>query len=248
MLEFFFRHYESWVDRFFIYDDGSTDETLDYLAAKENTVVTPFERADPSSLILSGVALSNSVWKNSIGQADWVIVIDLDEHLTHPDMRAYLCEQYANGVTAIPALGYQMVSFKRPASGEFLARDYLMGAPWQQMSKLGPFRPEKITETNFSPGRHEARLEGEVLFPAKDEMINLHYKYMGLKETHDRHLSASERLCGQDKVNNWGHKYAWSQEELEADFEAFHRASIDVSKVDHHTFNRERRWWRAPSI
>ena len=30
MLAFFFRHYDPWVDRYVIYDDGSTDGSLEY--------------------------------------------------------------------------------------------------------------------------------------------------------------------------------------------------------------------------
>src|ERR1043165_4480886 len=45
MLAFFFRHYERWVDRFYIYDDGSTDGTLDYLYAKPNVELRSFPRA-----------------------------------------------------------------------------------------------------------------------------------------------------------------------------------------------------------
>ena len=36
MLEYFFRHYDPWVDRYIIYDDGSTDETLAVLAGRPN--------------------------------------------------------------------------------------------------------------------------------------------------------------------------------------------------------------------
>ena len=48
MLAFFFRHYESWVDRFFIYDDGSTDGTLDYLRGKPNVELLSFDGPPPT--------------------------------------------------------------------------------------------------------------------------------------------------------------------------------------------------------
>lgn len=32
VLGFFFRHYDPWIERYIVFDDGSTDGTLDLLA------------------------------------------------------------------------------------------------------------------------------------------------------------------------------------------------------------------------
>jgi len=244
MLPFTFRHYAPWVERFFIFDDGSDDGSLDFLAGRPDTQVLPFTKSNPASLILSAVSLFDQVWKQSIGVADWVVITDLDEHLTHPDMPAYLTEQKASGVTAIPALGYQMISNDLPRADSVLCRDYRMGAPWLQMSKLSIFRPDKIIETNFGPGRHRAEPLGEVVFPARDDVLNLHYKYLGVSHTHARHQAAHARLGADDKARTWGHKYSWSEAQLGADFATFEAAAIDVGGLDHHVIHPEPRWWR----
>lgn len=244
MLPFSFRHYEPWVERFFIFDDGSDDGSLDFLANRVDTQVLPFPRSHPGSLILSAVSLFDQVWKQSRGVADWVVITDLDEHLTHTNMASYLGEQLAAGATAVPALGYQMICDDLPRAGSLLCRDYRMGAPWRQMSKLSIFRPDKIVETNFQPGRHQARPEGDVVFPERDDVINLHYKYLGVAHTHSRHVGARDRLGLEDKANNWGHKYNWSEAELGADFDRMRATLIDVGGVDHHDTHHEPRWWR----
>lgn len=245
MLDFFFRHYEPWVDRFFIFDDGSTDGSLEYLRAKSNVSVAPFVKANPASLIVSAVILFDEAWKQSRGRADWVVITDLDEHLTHPDMPGYLEHQLTVGVTAVPALGYQMLTEVLPPEGSWLARDCPMGAPWKQMSKLSIFRPDRIEATNFAPGRHQARLKGDVVFPDRDDVVNQHYKYLGVRETHARHQMQRGRLGSVDRARNWGHKYDWSEEQLAADFEAIRSRLVDVGRIDHHSQHLEPRWWRS---
>ena len=49
MLPFFFRHYDPVVDRCIAYDDGSTDDTLELLAAHDRVEIRPFERTHPTS-------------------------------------------------------------------------------------------------------------------------------------------------------------------------------------------------------
>ena len=87
MIPFFLRHYGSWVDQIFIYDDGSTDASLSLLQSDLKVTVRRFERTTPDSFVLSELAFSNACWKQSRGHADWVIVTDMDEHLIHPDGR-----------------------------------------------------------------------------------------------------------------------------------------------------------------
>jgi glycosyltransferase involved in cell wall biosynthesis len=78
MLPFFFRHYEPLVDKIVFYDDGSTDGTLDLLAAKPNNVeVRCFPLPHPESFSLSVQEWRNQCWKESRRRADWGIVTEV---------------------------------------------------------------------------------------------------------------------------------------------------------------------------
>jgi hypothetical protein len=90
MLGFFFRHYDEIVDRYFIYDDGSTDGTLEMLRAHPKVECRRFERLVPDSFTLSAHHFHENVWKQSRGRSDWVFLTPIDER------RAYLIASRAN--------------------------------------------------------------------------------------------------------------------------------------------------------
>ena len=151
MLPFFFRHYNPLVSRYFIFDDCSRDGSLDLLHRHPNVEVQPFVRSDPDSFTLSELSVSDECWKRSRGCADWVIVIDIDEHLFHPDLPALLRRYKALGITIVPALGYQMISEEFPRSDELLCETRTQGAPWDIYSKLTFFDPAPLPKLTTVP-------------------------------------------------------------------------------------------------
>ncbi len=115
MLPFFFRHYDSLVDRYFIHDNGSTDRSLEILRANPKVAVGEF-RVDGASFVREAQRFNNECWKQSRGQAEWVIVCNIDEHLYHPDWDA-IPERVANGdVAGCAPDGYNMYCDKFPES------------------------------------------------------------------------------------------------------------------------------------
>jgi hypothetical protein len=237
MLPFFFRHYDRLVDRYFIFDDGSVDATAAILASHPCVQLGRLPRSAPDSFVLYEQAFSNACWKQSRGEADWVIVTDIDEHLFHPEGREYLQRCGGAGVTLIPALGFQMISEKPPEPADDLPKSHRLGSPWIQMMKPSIFNPAAVTEINFTPGRHRARPEGRVKVPERDEMMLFHYKYLGLPETLERHRMLSTGLGTQDREMGWGHKYAWSESELRSDWNQVSKNAVDTEAIV-----RERGW------
>ncbi len=246
MLPFFFRHYESWVDRFFIFDDGSSDGSDELIARHPRAELQPFEHVVEDSFVLSARAMYDHAWKQSRGEADWVIVTNLDEHLHHPRLGEYITACADRGVTVIPALGYQMISAEFPGPEEQLCDTRTRGAPWAQMSKADLFVPDAVDEMRYIPGRHEAAPHGDIVYPERDELLNLHYRYMGREFVHQRHGELNPRLGSRDVALEYGHKYAWNERELDADWAAFEARAVDVSnpRLQPWRSHAEPRWWR----
>jgi hypothetical protein len=208
--------------------------------------VGTLRRTDQTSWVLSAKAFYDSCWFASRGVADWVIVSNIDEHLYHADMRAYLEKCRAAGITMVPALGYQMIAPSFPSKDALLWRDVRRGVPWAMMNKGGIINPNAIEHVNFAPGRHRATFGGVVRLPDKDEVLNLHYKYLGFDYVFARHREQSKRLLETDGQNRWGHKYFWDAETLQRDIAEMADRSVDVmdADLDHHATHPEPRWWR----
>lgn len=247
MLPFFFRHYDPWVDRYVIHDDGSTDGSRELLEAHPKVVMKDLLRSDPDSLVNSVKHINNTSWLEDFGSDDWIVCPSIDEHLYHAHMGSYLerCARY--GVNLIPTLGYQMVSLEYPKGDGLIYEQCSEGAPWDPMSKAILFRPGRLESFAFEVGRHTAYLTGDVVIPAVPEVLNLHFKYMDLVVLEKRQRELATGLGATDVKKRWGFQYFFTSEELQKDFERFYRSRVRVFS-DEHVPNRdhqEPRWWEG---
>jgi len=245
MLGFFFRHYEPWVDRFVVYDNGSDDGSVELLKSHPKVELRRFERTHPDFFGLSLKEFHNHVWKESRGKADWVVITALDEHLYYPHgcVKNYLTHCKHQNITLIPAIGFQMVSETFPSAGLNLCQSLTKGAPFPTWNKLGIFNPNAIDETHYSAGRHRAKPEGRLKLPKRDELRLLHYKYLDFDRTFQRYKS---RASGLGKQAPRGMRYFWSREKLQEDWNHFKKHAVDTSRstLDCRLAYLENRWWR----
>lgn len=250
LLPYFFRHYDRWVDRYVIYDDSSTDATLDMLHSHPRVEVRPFVRCVADSFVLSAQAIHNSCWKESRGAADWVIVTAIDEHLYHPDFDDYLRACERDGVTAIPALGFDMVSDTFPQGEQHLCEQVLLGEPTAGMSKLSLFKPDSLIETRYAEGRHSAQPEGNVRYPESDSLLNLHFKTLGLDYYITRCRLLATGLGPRDRANRWGWHYEGSTAQMTARYTACQTGAYAVIGAGARAAkeHREPRWWRPDVV
>ncbi len=248
MLGFFFRHYDSWIDRYFIYDNGSTDGTLEMLQSHPKVELRKFEWTDPESFVSSHQKMQNNSWKESRKEAAWVVMASIDEHLHVPGvgMRDYLERCQKMGVTLLHSMGFQMVSEEFPQKDEMLCQTRTMGCPYGRMSKLCIFNPKAVRKSNFDGGGHEAHPIGELRLPPRDEMLLLHYKNIGFERLFQHHRKLKEGLGSKDRVQQWAKKYDWSQEKFRIDWDLFAQNAVDISGKGFSAVrcHRIRRWWR----
>ena len=251
MLPFFFLHYDRLVQRYIIYDDASTDNSQEILRLNPKVELRPMPPySDPESRISSALALQETCWRESRGIADWVIVTDIDEHLYHPDMYGYLAQCRTQGVTIIPALGYQMLSEQFPEHNTLLCRSLTRGACDELYSKLNIFSPNEIDAVNYTPGRHTATPTGRVVLPARDELLLLHYRFLGFERVRKRLAQVLTRQRKTDIAMGWGVQYSWSSHQLREAWNLIASRLVDISRPDLRPWaTHERpRWWRPPYL
>jgi predicted O-methyltransferase YrrM len=251
MLPFFFLHYDKLVQRYIIYDDASTDNSQEILRLNPKVELRPMPPySDPESRIRSALALQETCWRESRGIADWVIITDIDEHLYHPDMYGYLAQCRAQGVTIIPALGYQMLSEHFPEHKTLLCQSLTRGACDLVYSKLGIFSPNEIDAVNYTQGRHSAAPKGRVVLPARDELLLLHYHYLGFERVRKRNAQFVTRQRKNDIAMGWGSEYSLSSKQLREVWNLIASRLVDISQPDLRPWETHGgpRWWRPPYL
>jgi hypothetical protein len=247
MLPFFFLHYDKLIQRYIIYDDASTDDSQEILRLNPKVELRPMPPySDPESRISSALALQEACWRESRGVADWVILTDIDEHLYHPDMYNYLAQCRARGVTIIPALGFQMLSEQFPEHKNLLCQSLTKGACYSLYSKLNIFSPSEIDAVNYTPGRHRAAPTGRVVLPARDELLLLHYHYLGFERVRKRYAQFLARQRKNDIAMGWGGQYSWSSQQLREAWNFVANRLVDISRPNLRPWKTHEgpRWWR----
>lgn len=234
MLGFFFRHYDPWVDRYVIYDDGSTDGSREILQAHPKVELRRFARVETESFVLSHKAMQDEAWKESRGVADWIVVTAIDEHLhvSGQGTADYLAKQAARGVTMIPALGFDMNHPIMPNDQGLLVERVTAGRPRAAFNKLSIFRPLSLRETGFGPGRHAAEPVGDLRLPARDRMMLWHYKHLGFERNATREAEQALRLGKVDREQGFGQHYLWSKTRLRDFWDEIEREAQDLARPD----------------
>lgn len=211
MLPYFFRHYDKIADKYYILDNNSTDNSYEIVKSHPNVVVDKVD-LEGDSMVKAALKQYNSMWKQSRGIADWVIICDVDEHFYHPDLKEYLKKCTDNGITSIIPTGYEMISDMFPNSNKPLCDIVNYGVREEKMDKPELFNPNEIKEINFIPGRHYAYPEGNVIRPTSNEVLLLHYKYLGLDYLGKRYSELKTGIRKTDFDCGYGYQYFMSEE------------------------------------
>jgi len=213
MIPYFFRHYNDLVDRFFIFDNGSTDGTLEMLSGDERVSVIHWD-VKGDSFVEEARELNNNFWKPSRALADWVFVVDVDEHLYHPDLRTHLANCSRDNATAISVIGYDMVTDKFPTEDKPLWQLVTRGIRFSPFDKFAIFDPSAIDETNYGPGRHISSPTGRVVLERRQPVMLLHYKRLGADYLCERNELLSKGLRSRDISETWGYHYLIPRDEI----------------------------------
>jgi len=225
MLPHFFKHYDQIVDRYFVFDNGSTDESL-YMLENHGRVSVEHFDVRGKSFVTKERRLGDTMWRKS--DADWVIVTDIDEFTYHPHLIDYLRRCKEQKITAIRSIGYDMVSDSFPSPSQPLVELVTRGRRSIPQDRLCIFNPKALTATNFGPGRHVARPKGRVVWPNYREVLLLHYKQLGLDYAIGRSAELRLGLRSRDLEYGWGAHYTWRPDEIIASWREVSNASRTV--------------------
>jgi len=228
LLPHLFRYY-SFADKIFIYDNGSNDNSKTLVEAEPRAELINFDTSGGMNTEVQ-TQLKNSVWKESKGIADFVIVIDTDEFIYHSDLLAALQEMKAYGATILKPRGYQMIGDETPDADQILTECITRGARSYQFDKCVLFDPNAITEINYSVGAHSCEPEGNIIYHRTPGWKLLHYKYLSFEYVHQRNHILAKRRSELNRSMGYGHHYVMSEDDLRELMSSFRGRAETVVK------------------
>ena len=217
ILPYFMAHYGPFVDRFFIYDNMSTDATRALLAGHSNVEIVSLDTGGQFAHV-ERERMKNHAWKASAGKADFVLVCDVDEFLYHPHLDVLLALMKRHGYTLLRPHGYQMACEKLPDyDGTPITARVTAGMDVaSHYSKTILFDPNRVKEIHFSQGCHCSRPEGHIKTFHSNHAKLLHYKYVDRDEILRKTRTYRAIVSPESLAKGYGRHYLRSDEEVMA--------------------------------
>lgn len=177
----FLNHY-SFCETITIYDNLSTDRTLDIIKeVRPDATIIEF---DTSNIIDNHKFqdIKNNAWKKNKDNVDWQIVVDCDEFLYNPikkdSIPFYLSMCRNRNISLIPTVGWDMHFDSRTEEFSKIIPDvsfsYMYG-------KLCIFNPKRVSEIGYHIGAHQCDPKGDISITTP-HLFLLHYRFWGYEE------------------------------------------------------------------
>lgn len=213
ILPYFIRHYKQFARNITIYDNMSSDNSMKIIEEVGDINVVRFDTNGKfeESVLMN---IRNTCWKNS--DADWVIVVDTDELIYHPNLVEVLKNTHA---THILATGYEMMTEELPTTDGQIYEEIKDGYLKPDYSKPCIFKPSEIRESNFAPGSHTAKPTGNVISVDNTGIKLLHYKYLNREVLINKYSHYATRQSEEMKKKGWGNYQEWTADVLNKQFD-----------------------------
>lgn len=177
LLPYFLRHYSTFADSIFIFNDHSSDKTVG-IAQKNNKVkMMDFKYNRGLNEDDFNECFTCAYKKFSRGIANWVMCVDADEFVYSKNIKDVLKTQKEKGIRAIKTTSYTMVSEKLPKGRSQIYDECFMGVRTPGFDKEITFDPS--LDITFSGGRHTITISGGIR-PVKAKITLLHYRYLSM--------------------------------------------------------------------
>ena len=177
ILPYFLRHYETFAQRIFAFEDQSTDGSREMLEAHSKVQILPVEVHGINEAYWTG-----TLWPRyeelSRGQADYVMCVDCDEFVYNPELVAVLKKEKARGTQLLYCKGFTMIAEELPTTVGQIYEEIRLGLPDFWSFKGCVFDP--AIYLRFHAGRHRIKkMQEGVSRRSRSGLRLLHYRYLG---------------------------------------------------------------------
>ncbi len=194
IMPYFLKHYTQFAD-IILLESNSTDKTAD-MVIEAGGEIWHYDYPDEINDQWF-IDIKNSCWKES--QADWVMIVDVDEFIYHPDIKDILSK--TDATIFLPRL-WNMFSDHFPTTQGQIYEEITGGR--EGGGKMNIFRPSEIRDINYAIGCHNAFPKGNVRLNTTSEIMTLHMRHLGEDYVIARNARTSKRLSAYNRQRGWG--------------------------------------------
>jgi len=219
LMPYLIRHYSLFSD-VVILENNSTDNGINIaksMGAKIISYNIPDEKDNQWI-----VDIKNKCWEGN--SSDWVIIVDADEFVYHPNLVNILSTTDA---TIITPKWCNMFSDHIPTTNGQIYDEICYGVEYEDGGKTNIFKPKEITEINYDVGCHRCNPKGNIIY-RDTEIKTLHMRYFSIDYVMERNAIAAKRLSQRNRDNGWSYHYYFSRERVE---EFFNSSNKDIKKI-----------------
>lgn len=205
IMPYFMQHYAPLVDHICMFNNGSTDNSQEIISGYANAEIKTYRDGNGvlDTTLLTDFASEN--YSAARGRADWIIWPDCDEFIWCGQrvLREVLGDYRSQGIRAIRARGYQMVSDCFPSGDAPITDQVQLGFPDEEYSKMYIFDP--ALTVRWRPGRHVCNIADGSAFQSDIKL--LHYRYLGEDYFARRNAGNFAGQSQRDLVKRYGYQF-----------------------------------------
>lgn len=218
------------VSKAIVFDNESTDGSVEYLEKYDWIDVRRFYSKGCNDAILR--KFKNECWKESRGNADFVIVCDVDECLISPFGMKTFEEMKNGGYTICSPKWYEFISEEIPIYKEGkLLHEISEKAYFNENGKTVLFNPNEIKDINYWFGAHKCEPTGNVSYYDKNIYLLHIARRLSLEYMIKKYREANSRNSFTNKMYSRGIHYTFSEKKLTDNYENGLKMSINFNKM-----------------
>lgn len=224
----------------YVYDNNSTDKSVEMLSQYDWITINYFTTSGQDDIIQAQI--KNSVWYNSKGKADFVVVSDFDEIIWSNDLITVLNDMKKDGYNVLGTPWYAFCGDKIP---KFSNKKYLHQLvkkgykqtinhqkDMQEFGKFMLFDPNLIESMNYSVGCHISNPTPYMKLYETDKVVEFHIN-KGLSEDYfvNRRKTMNDNLSETNKKFHMCYEYGFPEEKSREEYRRCQMDSVDISKL-----------------
>lgn len=202
-----------------LYDNNSTDGSIEYLKNFDWIEVRPYPIETNNTIDDNiHIQIKNKCWKEQKNNnVDFVIVSDLDEIVWSNNLLQALQYFKDEKFAIIKSKGYDFISKEFPIHSDLLLHEQIETCSRNEMwDKCILFQPDLVDEINYLPGCHSCNplLKNNCKINYSSDLFLFHFKYLGVEYLILKRNATNKRLSENNIKNNWGFEYQYNKKQI----------------------------------